>query len=250
MPIIIIWKGRLIEPYRARRCLAHLATVRRGDERGGQAEHLRPVDPPGQFNAVDDIAPLIRSAHLQPAGVAARQFKEIIGLEDHIVEFEEGQRLFPVQPQLHRIKGEHPVDRKVLANIAQERNIFQRIKPIGIVDHHRVRGAIAKGQKAFKHCPDAGDIGVDVIIGQQFPAFILARGIADLGGAAAHHHNRFMPRLLQPAQHHDLHHRTDMERGRGRIKPDIAGHDAAPRQRIKRACVSDLMDIAPRLEKL
>ena len=52
-----------------------------------------------QFDAIDDISPLVRSAHLDPATHAARKFKEIVGLEDHVIEFEEGQRLFPVEPQ-------------------------------------------------------------------------------------------------------------------------------------------------------
>ena len=41
------------------------------------------------YDAVDDVAPLIRAAHLQPAAVALVQLDEIVGLQNHVVEFEE-----------------------------------------------------------------------------------------------------------------------------------------------------------------
>ena len=73
---------------------------------------------------------------------------------------------------------------------------------------------------------------------EQLAALVLAGRIADLGGAAAHQHDRLVPGLLEPAQHHDLDEAADMERRRGRVEADIAGHDLraararrAPRRR-------------------
>jgi hypothetical protein len=43
-----------------------------------------------EVDAVDDVAPLIGAAHLQHAAVTLVQLDEIIGLQDHVVEFEEG----------------------------------------------------------------------------------------------------------------------------------------------------------------
>ena len=82
--------------------------------------------------------------------------------------------------------------------------------------------------------------------GEQLAALVLARGIADLGGAAAHQHDRLVPGLLQPAQHHDLDQAADMERRRGRVEADIAGHDLLLRERVQPLGVGDLVDIAAR----
>ena len=62
---------------------------------------------------------------------------------------------------------------------------------------------------------------------EQLAAFVLADGIADLGRPAAHQHDRLVPGLLQPPQHHDLDQAADMERRRGRVEADIARDDLA-----------------------
>ena len=53
------------------------------------AEQLRVLEPAPEIDAGDDVAPLIGAAHLQPAAVAPVQLDEIVGLQDHVIEFEE-----------------------------------------------------------------------------------------------------------------------------------------------------------------
>ena len=60
------------------------------------------VGAPRQLHAGDDVAPLVGAAHLQRHAVAAVQLAEVVALQDHVVEFEEGQRLLALQPQLAR----------------------------------------------------------------------------------------------------------------------------------------------------
>jgi hypothetical protein len=56
--------------------------------------------PAGQVDAVDDVAPLVRAAHLQQAAIAAVQLEEVVGLQDHVVEFEEAESdLLAVEPR-------------------------------------------------------------------------------------------------------------------------------------------------------
>src|SRR3546814_9113674 len=59
------------------------------------------------------IAPLVGPTELQPAPSAARQLQEVVGLEDHIVKFEERQRLLAVKPESDAVERQHPVDRKM-----------------------------------------------------------------------------------------------------------------------------------------
>ena len=79
--------------------LAHLGARRRGQQRRGQRVKLRRAHAVAEVDAVDDVAPLVGAAHLQAAAVALGELDEVVGLQDHVVEFEEGQRLLAVEPQ-------------------------------------------------------------------------------------------------------------------------------------------------------
>ena len=127
-----------IEPHRAGRGLAHLGARGGGDQRRGEREELRVVQAAAEIDAVDDIAPLIGAAHLQHAAVTPVQLDEIVGLQDHVVEFEKRQFLLPLEPQLHRIERQHAVDGEVAADVAQEVDIVERVEPVGIVGHDGV----------------------------------------------------------------------------------------------------------------
>ena len=178
-----------------------------------------------EIDAVDDVAPLVRAAHLQNAAVALVEFNEIVRLQDHVVEFEKRQRLLAIEPKLHRIERQHLVDGEMPADVAQEGNVVQLVEPIGVVRHDRAGAEI---EKAREHGADRGDIGVDLLGGEQRAARVLAGGIADLAGAATHQRDRTMPGLLQPSQHHDGQQIADMQARRGRIEADI-GRDRARR---------------------
>jgi len=51
-----------------------------------------------QFDPCGDISPLVASSHLYVAGVLLCHDEEVIGLEDHVVKFEEAEMLFAFQP--------------------------------------------------------------------------------------------------------------------------------------------------------
>ena len=179
--------------------------------------------------------------------VAARQLQEIVGLHHHVVELEQRQRLLALQPQLHRIEGEHAVDGEMRAEIAQERDVAELVQPLGVVDQQRAAGAEVEelGERPL----DAALVGVDLRLGQQLPAFILARRVADLGRAATHQRDRPVAGLLQVAQHHDADQIADMQAVGGAVVADIGGDDAVGRQRVERRQIGALMDEAARLQR-
>src|SRR5262249_32875547 len=119
LPVIVGTHGVRIEPDRAGLGLAHLAAGGGRQQRRRQREQLNIVQPAAEIDAVDDVAPLVGSAHLQNAAVALVQLHEIVGLQNHVVEFEEGQGLLALEPQLHRIECEHLVDGEVAPDVAQ-----------------------------------------------------------------------------------------------------------------------------------
>ena len=54
-------------------------------------------DAPAEICAHHDVAPLVGAAHLDDAVVALVQFHEIVGLQDHVVEFEEREWLVALE---------------------------------------------------------------------------------------------------------------------------------------------------------
>ena len=244
MPVVIDRQHVRIEPDRARRRLAHLGARGGGEQGRGQRIELRRAHAAAQINAGDDIAPLVRAAHLQQAAVAAVKLHEIIGLQAHVVEFDEGELLVALKPHLHRIHGQHAVDREVAAHVAQEVDVVQRRQPLRIVGHDRVGAGVAEGQEFREDLLDAGLVGLDVVEGEHAAALVLAGGIAHPGGAPAHERHGLAAGLLQPAQHHDLHQRAHME-GRGRaVEADIGDQLASLGLGVDPFEVGALVDIA------
>ena len=80
MPIFVRADLIGIEPDRARGGLAHLGAGGGRNQRRGQREKLRIVKSTTEIDPADDVAPLIRSAHLQHAAVAAVELDEIVSL--------------------------------------------------------------------------------------------------------------------------------------------------------------------------
>ncbi len=207
------------------------------------ANNSRPSTRRRKLDAVDDVAPLVRAAHLQHAVVAAGKLKKIVSLEQHVVEFEEGQRLLALKPQLHRIEGEHPIDGEVAAVFAQKIDVIEVLEPLVVIDEERICFALPESQELPEGVPDPRLVCVDLGFGQKLPALVLAGWIADLGRAAANQRDRPMPAALQHAKHHDADEIADMQAWRGAIEADIGGDRAFRGQRAQPFLVGNLMDV-------
>ena len=234
LPEFIRAEHLAIEPDRAPLGFAHLLAIRGGQKRRGQPEDLRIYHPAGQVDPVDDIAPLIRAAHLKHAALAAVKLQEIIGLQDHVVEFEKAEALLAVQPRFDAFKRQHPVDREMPPDITQEFQIVQTIKPFGIVEHSGVGRTPAIAEIAAENALHPRDVGVDLVRRQKRALIGAEAGITHLGRAATHQGDRAVAGFLPPAQKHDVEQMAHMQRFGGRIISDIAG-DGPFDQRIVKA---------------
>src|SRR3546814_14972289 len=74
------------------------------------------------------------------------------------------QSLFALKPQLHRVEAEHPIYGEMLADRAEEGDVFQPVEPFGIVQHHGVGRSVAKAQELLEYPLDRGDVGGDHLI--------------------------------------------------------------------------------------
>src|SRR6516225_3320981 len=123
--------------------------------------------------------PLVGAADLQLAAKAPRQLKKVVGLEDRIVEFEKAEWLVALEPQPCAILGQHPVDREMTPDLAQQRNIAEFVEPIGILDHNGVVRAVAEIDELGEDRADSCHVAGDLRIVEQLPRLVLAGGIAD-----------------------------------------------------------------------
>ncbi len=131
------------------------------------------------------------------------------------------------------------------ADVAQEVDVIERVQPVGIVRHHRIILAVAEPQEAREDFANAFQVAVDDIVGEQPPALILAGGVADTGGAAAHQRDRTMAGLLHPMQHHDRQQRADMKGRGGAVEADIGRDRRLARERVQCLGLRDLVNEAP-----
>ena len=173
------------------------------------------------------------------------QLDEIVGLQDHVVEFEERQLLVALEAHAHAVEGQHAVDREMAPDIAQELDVVELRQPLGVVDHQRIAAAIAEADEARERAPDAVLVPFDLIEGEQAPALVAAGRIADAGRAAAHQGDRLAAGLLQPMQHHDRQEMPDMQ-GRGRaVVAHIGGELAGPCLGVEALGIGALVDDSP-----
>ncbi len=138
------------------------------------------------------------------------------------------------------------------ADVTQEFDVAKLKQPIGVVGHYGVLGAVAKVEEIGELLLYAVDVYGDALDGQKLAGLVLEGRITDHAGAAAHQRDGAMAGLLHPVQHHDLHEMADMERCRGRIVADVAGHDLGRELLVEPVGVGNLVDeaaLGERIEK-
>src|SRR5579859_5964977 len=176
--------------------------------------------------------------------MALEQLEKVVALHDHVVEFEEGERLLAFQAHSHAVHGQHAIDGEVAADIAQEFDVFERTQPVVVVDHDGAGGAGIEAQKTRENLANTRDIGIDLLLAEQLPSLIAAGRVPDLGGAPAHQHDGAVPGLLQTAQQHDLHQAADVQTVGGGSEADVRGNHPGLRAGIETLGVRDLVYVA------
>ena len=158
--------------------------------------------------------------------MAAVQLAEVIGLQDGVVEFQEGQSLFAFQPVLHAVQRQHPADGEMHPDLTQQLDVAELVEPVRVVGHDRIARCFTKPKERCDIGPDALHVGKDLLLREQLAGFFAERRVAYLAGAAAHQGHRGMAMALQQTQEHDLHHMPDMQAVRRQVIADIPGYRA------------------------
>ena len=193
---------RRIQPDGAPLGLAELGAVRLGDEGECHAVDLGLMQPAGEIHAAGDIAPLIVAADLQGAAETLVEHGEILGLQQGIGELGERDPLIRAgQPLAHRFPRQHGVDREVLADVPQKIEGGHLPHPVGVVDQHRGRQPLARGQQCLDLGRQAGHPALHGFGAVEAALGRLEAGIADKAGGSAHQGHRGVARQLEAAQH-------------------------------------------------
>lgn len=138
----------------------------------------------------EHVAPLVVAAHLQPAAVFLKQFKEVVGLHEHVGEFEEGEAVVRRHARLVAFGGEHLVDGEHGADVAHKLDEIQAAQPVSVVGDDGL--AVRKIEEAAHLLLDMRDVVVDGFDGHHLAHVGLAGGVADHRRAAAHQGNGAM----------------------------------------------------------
>ena len=151
-----------------------------------------------------------------------------------------------LQPAADDVTGQHPVDREVLADVAEEVEGAERLGPVEVVDHRR--GAVAvEVDEPGDLVADALDPLGDRLLGvhDPLPRFL---GVADEAGGAADQQQRAVAGELEPARGEDLQEVADVQARRRRVEPDVE-REWARRQRVaQRVAIRRVRDEAAGVE--
>ncbi len=153
-PVLEEGEGRRhgrVEPDARSRRLAQLGAVDGSEEGPAQRMGGGTLATPDEIDARQDVAPLVRAAHLQLAAVVPVEVVVVVGLQQHVAELGVGDAMLPRHPSLHALPGDHLVDRDVLADVTQEVQEAQLPRPVEVV--HQRPGPLWP--------QDSGDLGLD-----------------------------------------------------------------------------------------
>src|SRR5581483_10462396 len=211
-----------IEPDGAGDGFAEFGAVGVGDEGEGEA-----VDGCAEFfsaevDAGGDVAPLIAATDLEFAVEFLAEVIEIECLEEHVAEFGVADAGFAVfHAGADAFLGDHHVDGKMLADVAQEFEVTDGSGPGGVVEE---AGGIDLGvevQEAAELFLDGGDVGVEDFAGEQLAFGGLAAGIADGTGGAAGNGDGIMAEQLESPEREERNEVADVQAVGGGIESAV-----------------------------
>ena len=233
-----------VEPDGALGGLAHFGPRGRRQEGEGQGLGRPAFDPADEVNSGQDVPPLVVAAHLQGAAVLPVERQIVVGLEELVVELDEGQSLFQAQPI--GLGGQHAVDAEMPADIAEEFDVFQGQEPVGVVDRDGP-GAV-EVEVAGELDEDGLALGPDGRLLEHLAHLGLAAGVADHGRPAADDGDGPVAGPPEMDHGHDGDEAPGVEaRGRA-VEADVEGDGVRAEHLADGVLVRDLGDEAARLE--
>ena len=162
-------------------------------------------------------ASLVVAAELHVAAVALIESVEVVGLHDHIVEFEEAET--SLHSLLIALGSEHSVYREARAYLAEKLHVVEVEKPLGVVDHKSL--AVREVDKTAHLLFEALDVVLNLFLCEHLAHIGTSRGVADHAGAAAEKRDRLVACHLQTLHKAERHKVTYVKAVGCGVKADI-----------------------------
>ena len=229
------------EPQRALGGFAHLLAFAVGQQGEGHTVDFLAGHLAGEVHAADDVGPLVVSAELHLHTEVSGHDGEVIGLHQHVVEFEEGQTALAFHSLFECLCAEHLIDVEVGSHGADELDVVQRTEPCAVVDadcHARFRSFVLMTrlehavvalilpllielQEAVEELLELTAVLVDGVHVHELTHVGTAGGVSNHAGAAAQQHHRSVSVLLHVHHDDDLHEVTNVQAVCGGVESDV-----------------------------
>ena len=198
---------------------------------------LAAVVPADQLDATGEVAPLVAAAELEADAVVAVEVQVVHRLQQHVAELRVADA--GLEPAAHHVTGEHPVDREVLADVAEEVDRGQARGPVVVV-HHRgpvVALELEERLDLAMHLLDPTLDGVERVE----RALSRLTGVTDHAGGTADQDVRRVPGELQPLGREQLDEVAHVQARSGRVEADVEpdgvlAQGLAERIAVRRVC--------------
>ncbi len=142
---------------------------------------------------------------------------------------------------------DHLVHAEVFADVPQKVCQSQGPKPVGVVDHDRLRLAGAEVDDPLRLPADARDVGLQHLRCEERPLRLPAAGVADEAGSAAHDRDRLVAGELHPAQPEQLDQPAQVQAVGGGVEAAVED-ELLGRQQLAELGVGGLVDQATPLQ--
>ena len=198
-----------------------MAAVASHHQRVSHRKRLAPEPAPDQFDAGDDVAPLVGGAGLQLDVVVLVEVTEVVGLQQHVAELGVRDAVLAVEARAHGILGDHLIDREVLADVTKELEHRDGVRPVGVVDQCRLeRTGLEVEQLAELHL-DALDVVPQRLVVEQVAFLAAPARVADHSGGAAGQRERTVTGELEAAHEQLADEVPGVQRVGRRVEPDV-----------------------------
>ena len=242
-PVLVKLKGSGlvgVQPDSVAGGFAHLFALRIRQQCDGHGVGVLAQLTANQLGAAQHVAPLVIAAELHVAAVMLEHVVEVVGLHDHVVEFQEGQALF--HALLVALGAQHVVHTETGTHFPQKFHVVQIQQPVGIVQHQGL--SLAEVNKALHLTLKALGIVGDVLLGEHLAHVGAAAGVANHGGAAADEGNGLVSGHLQALHQRQSHKMAGSQAVRRAVKANIKGSFAVVDEFLDLLLVRDLRNEA------
>ena len=199
---------------------------------------------PDEIDAGDDVSPLVGPPDLDRAVEVVVQPEVVVGLQEHVAELGEGDAVLGVDALLDALPGQHLVHRDVLADVAEELEHRDGLRPLPVVDE-RTRSVGAPGVEVDDPSElflDPRDVVVQRVLVEQVAFVGPTGGVPDHARGATGECDGPVTGVLEPPQHDQPDEVADVEAVGGGIAPVVDPDRSRGHRLAERLAVGGVVD--------